>query len=252
MTKEEIAAEKAATAAAEAEEAAKKAAEDAGKESDESDEEDEDDSEDEDEESESKEEEKEKEEDIDYEKKLAELDRDTPPKRSEREKAAHAVQSIYKRFPDLKEGGEGGEDKEEDRITSLRSDLLRQQVEGVIRQSAKSEAEVKYYLAFYDRKIVKTGNIHEDADNAMWLAGKDRTRNALKEIRRKAPEPGPASGAGQRSVTGKVPELSADRRAQLERNGMHEVAPGHWEGEKTTLKYDKKAKKWDQTIKTVR
>ena len=186
--------------------------------------------------------------DIDYVKALEELENSQPVKRSEKEKAAYTVKKIYERFPDLNAGKKEDED-EDDKIASLRTDLLRQQVEGIIRREAKTEDEVKYYMRVYDLKTVKTGNIHEDADNALWLANKDRTRNALKEIKRKPADPGPASGSGQRGDSGKIPELSQRVQAELIRNDVKQTAPDTWEGTKVMLKYNKQAKQWDQTNK---
>ena len=98
---------------------------------------------------------------IDFEKLLEEEKGKLPPpqpKRSEKEKAKFTIDKIYERFPDLKE--EEGFDEEESESSKLRQELLRNQVEGIIRQGCKTESEVKFKMHFYDNMIVKTGKIH--------------------------------------------------------------------------------------------
>lgn len=181
--------------------------------------------------------------DIDYKKELEALELNKPPQRTEKEKAKFTVDKIYERFPDLKESAPPVGDSE------LRTELLRNQVEGIIRASSKTEDEVKVKMFHYDHKIVKTGNIHEDADNAIWLANKGRTRNAIAEQQRNPGEPGASAGAGQRTPTDSAPELSTGDVKRLTQLGLKLVSPGHWEGEKVVLKWDKTAKAWNQTFK---
>ena len=182
--------------------------------------------------------------DIDFKKELENLEANKPPKRSEKEKAKFTMEKILERFPDIKE-----EPLDEDeKVSALEVKLLRNQVEGIIRANSKTEDEVRYKMHFYDHRIIKTGNIHDDADNAEWLANKARTRNALIEMRRK-PEGHQGSGAGQRPSLNAAPELPPADVKKLTELGLKQVAPDKWEGTKAVLQYNKAAKKWDLTIK---
>ena len=188
--------------------------------------------------------------DIDYKKELERVAVSLPPpvpQRTEKDKAKYTVEKIYERFPDLKEDFVPPDNEEFDnKFSNLQQTLLRNQVEGIIRQNSKSDDEVKYKMFFYEHRIVKTGNIHEDADNAIWLAGKDRTRNALNEMKRTPPSPGPAAGPGQRSPITTAPELSIEDVKRLTQLGLKKVAPDRWEGTKFGLQYNKQTKVWEQ------
>ena len=188
-----------------------------------------------------------KESDVDFKKELEHLEAETPPKRSEKEKAEHTLKSIYGRFPDLKLA-ENEPDSEDDKLSAMEYRILRQHVEGIIRQNSKTDDEIKYKMFFYDNRIVKTGNIHEDADNAEWLANKARTRNALSEMKRKPESPGSPAGAGQRPPVSSAPEFSPEVRKRMEGMGLKEIVPGTWEGTKVGMKWNPKTKTFDDYI----
>lgn len=185
--------------------------------------------------------------DIDFSKELDDLNR--KPQRDEKDKARFTLKGILDRHPDLK-----------DELTPKADDpveqkLLRNQAEGVIRQrvremGVKDEVNaVAYYLKFYDR-TTKTGNIYDDVDDAMWLGDKNRTRNALSESKRVPPEPGAGGGAGHKPPgSPSVPTLPPDVIKRWTASGLKQIAPGHWEGTKIVVKWDKDAGKWDQTMK---
>lgn len=175
-----------------------------------------------------------------------------PQSRTEEEKAEYTIKQILGRHPELKDkifpGGQPvvteGEAK------NIEQKLLRNQVEGIFRSQSASEEEVKTKLFYYDNKIVKTGNIHEDADNATWLANKGRTRNAIDELKRKPADPGAGAGAGTpQSGDGSVPNLSPDDIRKLTLAGMKQISAIKWEGEKTILEWDVNSKQWKETRK---
>ena len=166
-----------------------------------------------------------------------------PPKRSEKEKAEHTLKSILGKFPDLIP--KDAPDTEDDKFSAMEGRLLRQHVEGIIRANSKTDDEVRYKMFFYDNKIVKSGNIHEDADNAEWLANKARTRNALNEIKRK-PEAGPAGGAGQKPPVNSAPDFPPDVERRMASMGLKKLAPGHWEGQKVGIKWNPKTKQMEE------
>lgn len=187
------------------------------------------------------------EENIDYKNELENLEANKPePKRSEKEKAKYTVEKIYERHPDLKEETEQHID--EGGLAKVEQNLLRQQVEGIIRADSKTEDEVKYKMFFYDNKIVRTGSIHEDADNALWLANKNRTRNAIEEMKRK-PVAGQGGGSGQKTPISGIVPLSPQDQLKMKQLGLKQTAPDTWEGEKVKLVFDKKTKKWEQSRK---
>lgn len=184
--------------------------------------------------------------DIDYAKELEILNASVPQPRSEKEKAKFTIDKILERHPDLKDEMIPKNNENQD---NLRAELLRNQVEGIIRQDSKTEEEVRFKMHFYDNKIVKTGNIHEDADNAIWLANKGRTRNAITEMQRNPVVPNTATGPGQKAQIDGVPNLSPEDVRRLTQAGLKQTAPGVWEGAKVKLVYDPKSKQWDQTFK---
>ena len=189
-------------------------------------------------------------EDIDFKKELEKVAGELPPpppRRSEKEKAKFTMDKILERFPDLQE--DFSPESDDDKVSKVREELLRNQVEGIIRANSKNNDEVKYKMFFYDHRIVKTGNIHEDADNADWLANKARTRNAISEMRRSPPNTDSAGGSGQKPLLKSTPELPPSEVKRLTALGLKQVAPDRWEGTKAVLQYDKAAKKWDLTIK---
>ena len=190
--------------------------------------------------------------DIDFKKELEREELRQPPKRSEKEKAKFTIEKIFERHPDLREDFEPEyvESDDEDKISALEKKLLRNQVEGIIRQNSKTEDEIKYKMYFYDNRIVKTGNIHEDADNAEWLATKTRTRNAISEMNRRPESPGMASGAGQKPPLNMIPDLPSEDIKKMLQMGLKKTAPDKWEGTKVVVQYNKQTKQWEQSIKT--
>lgn len=190
---------------------------------------------------------------IDFQKELDAFNQ--KPERDEREKAKFTVGKIFERFPDIKD--EIAKPKTDDPVEQK---LLRNQAEGVIRQKvreaiasgaikASDEATaVQLYLRHYDRHA-KTGNIYDDVDDAMWIADKSRTRNAIAEGRRVPPEPGASAGAGQRSPTNTAPQLSPEDVKRLTLGGLKQIAPGKWEGTKVIIEWNNQAKKWEQKFK---
>lgn len=172
-----------------------------------------------------------------------------PSERSEEEKARFTMDKIVERFPHFKEDVTV-EKTNDEAVDKMHRSLLRNQVEGIIRANSKSDEEVKYKLYFYDKRIQQTGNIHEDADNAEWLANKTRTRNAIKEMKRDPGDPGSGSGAGQKSASNEAPELPAVEHQRLIQAGLKKTAPGKYEGTKTVIEWDPKERQWNQTMKS--
>lgn len=196
-----------------------------------------------------------KETDTDFKKELETLEATKPkeqPKRSEEEKAKFTIDKIHERFPNLKEE-EPDAMIDEDKISAVESRLEnkfeRNQVEGIFRANSKTEEEVKYKMFFYDNRIAKSGNIHDDADDAEWLANKARTRNAIKEMKQNPDSPGSSTGAGQKPTSNSVPTLPPIERKRLLDLGMKEVSPGRWEGKSQILEWNTQAKSWEQKRK---
>lgn len=191
-----------------------------------------------------------KEEDIDYDKKLSDLDKTIPPKRSEVEKAEHTIKSIFSRHPNLAEKYSKGDDSNGDSEESVASRMQSRQdriaVEGIIRGNSKSSSEIKYKMAVYDRLIVKTGDPYEDADNAEWLANKNRTKNAINEMKRKPPSPGSTASPGSKEASPDITPLPEAEIKAMKKLGMKQVAPDRWEGKKVGLKFNKGTKAWEQ------
>jgi hypothetical protein len=189
--------------------------------------------------------------DADFDKKLSELQ--TEPikvsKYSEREKAEHTLNSIKTRFPDLVPVPDEELPTENDRISEVQNTLTRQQVEGIMRASSKSESEVNLKMWFYDNRIVKTGNIYRDADDAAFLANKEFTRSAIKDMRRNPPTEKEPSGPGQRPVRTDIPPLPQSQIDDLVRAGFQQTAPDLWEGSALIVKFNKASRKWEQLRK---
>ena len=197
-----------------------------------------------------KKEEEEKRQDIDYKKESEALDQ-KGPKPGERDKAKFTVGKIFERFPDLKDEIAPSVQPPED---SVEQRLIRNQVEGVIRQRVR-EAGIKdevgavaYYMKCYDR-IPHSPNIYDDVDDAMWLGDKNRTRNTLQEMKRTPPEPTPAGGPGQKPPLNTAPQLPPEEVKRLIQAGMKQVHPGKWEGVATILEWNPQEKKWDSKRK---
>ena len=193
-------------------------------------------------------------EDIDYNKELQVLEDSKPPestvpKRTEKEKAKFTLEKIFERHPDLREGEAPIEYEEEDKLSQMEQRLQRTQAEGIIRNQVKNEKDVegavRYMMWFFDNRITKTGNIHKDTDDAMWLANKNRTRNALKEQQRQPPAPGAPAGPGQKASVETVPELPAEEVERMLANGWKKTAKG-WEGKIAKIEWNKEVKKWEQ------
>lgn len=192
--------------------------------------------------------------DIDYTKELNDLKENeiVPPVKSEgrteEEKAKFTLDKIHERFPSLKEQpGEGADVNAA--VSDMQSTLLRNQVEGIIRQDSKTEEEVKYKMYFYDKRIKHTGNVHTDSSAAVWLANESRTKNAIAEMRRDPGTPKNPGGSGAPADTNAAPDLPADEHKRLVTAGFRKVEPGHYESSMFNLKWDKKARQWDQTKK---
>lgn len=179
---------------------------------------------------------------------LNELNKGGAEPKTEKEKAKYTVDQIFIRHPDLK-SEMVPKPVDDGSAANIEAKLLRNQVEGIIRQSCKTEEEIKVKMHYYDNKIVKTGNIHEDADNAIWLANKGRTKNAIEEMRRNPGEFGGTGGSGHKPNLDGAPELSATEIRKLVSAGLKQISPTRWEGQKTILEWDKNAKAWNQTFK---
>lgn len=192
-------------------------------------------------------------EDINYAEELNKLESEVipskqKPARSEEDKAKFTLDKIHERFPHLK-GEVVAADATADGIDEVKDLMLRNQAEGIIRQTAKSEDEVKYKMHFYDNRIQRTGNIHTDVEAAVWLANKGRTQNAIKEMKRDPGDPGSASGPGQKLPSNTAPQLPAEEHKILINSGFKLVEPGRYESSMFILQWDKGVQKWDQTRK---
>ena len=96
-------------------------------------------------------------EDIDFKKELEKVAGELPPpppRRSEKEKAKFTMDKILERFPDLQE--DFSPESDDDKVSKVREELLRNQVEGIIRANSKNNDEVKYKMFFYDHRIVRS------------------------------------------------------------------------------------------------
>lgn len=193
-------------------------------------------------------------EDIDYKKELENLPPPPEPtlKRSEEEKADFTVQSILKRHPELekKYSGEAPASSETPDIAGMESNILeklnRNQAETLIREHSKDEDEVKYKMYFYDNRIKLTGNPFADANDAVWLATKGKTINAIKEQKRTPPAPNALGNRGGAPTNAKAPDLPPVQIAALKENGFKKNAKGGWEAKLTKIEYNISVQKWEQ------
>lgn len=183
--------------------------------------------------------------DIDFEKELKAIEHNKPSKYTEEEKAIYSLKKNAERVREL--GQDPAEilglkeeefiPQDEDSIVSKTTRrVMRQQAENQIRSSAKTEAEVRVFLHYYD----VLGNY----DDAYWQTYKHRTKNALEEMKRNPSIPGNTQGAGQRGQDNQIPVLPPDQAKNLRRAGMKEVKPGVWEGKFMTYYFDSVSKTW--------
>lgn len=189
--------------------------------------------------------------DIDFEKEYQALEAKAPPRKTREDElkaAQYSLNSLKKRIKDL-----GGEVEEtpapvEDKFEQFATGFVRQQAEAEIRKRSKSEAEVKYKLWFYDHKIVKSGNVFSDVDDAEWLANKNRTQNALQEMKN-APTAADTSGPGQKTPHVRVVALPKEEEMKLLQAGYKKVSPSKYEGTRFVYRFDEVAAKWIQEKK---
>ena len=199
--------------------------------------------------------------DIDYKKELEDLEGKKP--RSELDKAKFSAKSTLKRIAEL--GGDVNEvlgdfvqkkkveddDKEDDKFATKDefNSLVRNQVIAHARTLVGSEDELKLVLWHLDNSIVKTGNTVEDLENAHILANRGKIKRTMQEIARangaKDGAHGP-SGAGQRTLDKKVPDMPQATQNILRQRGFTpNPKTGEWEAKFTKVVYNDEKKSWD-------
>ena len=160
--------------------------------------------------------------DEDFQKELETLEQ---PKRTELEKAVHTRDQIDRRIVEL--GGQSRPSKKEVDTSNFvtKEDLAVQRIDVL----AKSESERKVILWHYRNSIQRTGNIHEDVDNAYWISHKGRIRKTYEELDRiETPKKG--GGAGQRIPSKpRIPDMPQDQQRVLQRRGYRLNQQGEWE-----------------------
>lgn len=163
------------------------------------------------------------------------------PQRTELEKAIHTREQIDKRIVDL--GGESLLKKEQSpQVEFVTKDDF---AENYARTLARSQDELKVIMWHYRNGIQKTGNIHEDIDNAHWLANKGRVKKLYEEIDRGKEKPSFISGPGQKVKNTLFPEMPKEDQAMLKRRGFSfNPKTGRWEAKHNAYRYDPIQKAW--------
>lgn len=190
-------------------------------------------------------------ENIDYSKELEALEGSkrsyTPPKSKDDElrQAKFTLESVKKRIVEL--GGQLDElppDERGNQFDNLRNELYEQQAEAEIRRGAKSEDEARYKMWFFKNRIVRSGNVFRDVEEALWLSNRHRTENAMEELKNKQTPSSFSQGPGQRSSDKVIPTLTPEKEAELMRYGFKKTAPGRYEGKKMIYRFDEATKSW--------
>lgn len=192
-------------------------------------------------------------EDIDFDKKLADIESQKTPKHSPKEKVAHNLRQNAKRAEEL--GVDPAEVlglKEAEVDVPLDASAVADVAAGIVRreraeerarEDSTSDSHFKVIMHFYDL----LGNY----DDAIWQANKGRTKNAIIEMKR-VPEPtSTPMGPGQVTPSSDIPLPHPDTIAELEKHGLRKVAPDKWEGETMEYVYNKETKIWEEKRKSV-
>ena len=176
------------------------------------------------------------------------------PQRTELEKAVYAREQIDRRIVDL--GGDslkaGTANNNANYFSLIKKEKPEQEfvtkddfAENYARSLAKSENELKVIMWQYRHGIQKTGNIHEDIDNAYWLANKGRIKKLHEEIERSGERPSLGGGTGQKVKKTIVPEMPTDMQVILKRRGFSfNPKTGRWEARHNAYRYDPQIKDW--------
>lgn len=202
--------------------------------------------------------------DIDFEKELERLENDAKPPRSELEKAERALHFNAKRFREL--GGDPGKvlgappadaapapatDKTPKDAPENQYVTIEQYAEQEAAKLAKTDAERKVIMLTYKTKIVRTGNIVDDIQNAYLIAHKGKITRSFDEIRRSAnvrPTPGITPGRKPATQPPAVTLSAADQQV-LRRRGYTPKADGSWESKRYILRYDPRTRQMVSTHK---
>lgn len=178
-------------------------------------------------------------EDADFEKELETLEQ--KPKRTELERAVHTREQIDKRIVDL--GGESViRPKKEVSEFVTKDDFAEQYA----RTLGKTESEIRVIMWHYKNGIQRSGNIHEDIDNAYWLAHKGRIRRTYQEIDRIQRPPQGGGGAGQKlKDKPSIPAMSPEEQLAYQRRGFKlNSQTGEWEAKFNKAVFDQKTRQW--------
>ena len=181
--------------------------------------------------------------DTDFDKEIDELE-NKHSQDEELRRALHARDSIDRRIADL--GGEKKPIKIEDSKESpfvTKEDLAEQYASSL----AKSDSERKVIMWHYRNSIRKIGNIHEDVDNAYWLAHKGRIRKTYQELERIARPSQGGGGAGQKFPSKPlIPEMPKVQQDRLKRIGfVFNPKTSEWVAKHTKYVYVPSLKGWD-------
>jgi len=189
------------------------------------------------------EEKKEEEEDIDYSKELKKLNEQKPVK-SELDKALRSLHFNAERVKEL--GGDPSsviapkEVKPDSGEFVTKEDMAEQYA----RTLASNDDELKVVMWQYKHGIQRTGNIHEDVDNAHLLANRGKIKRSFEEIKR-IEKPGEGGGAGQKISKPEVPELDKTDQLMLTKRGFKfNPQTKEWEAKHNVVRYDPAVKAW--------
>lgn len=186
--------------------------------------------------------------DIDFKKEAERLATITPPKpkRTPQEEAAFNLKKNAERAKELgvdpnevlgiesKDEGAQGEFVTKDDFA-----------ENFARTLVSSEDELRVVMWQYRNGIRRSGNIHEDIENAHLLANKGRLKNTFAEMKRKVmPPSGAGESSGQIPKETTAPELSRDQHAILLRRGYKLVKPGLYQARFNQRRYDPDTRTW--------
>ena len=164
--------------------------------------------------------------------------------RTELEKATYTARQVLNRIKEL--GGDPNTvlpQKE-----TLQPEFVTKEdfAENYARTLARSEDELKVVMWHYRFGIQRTGNIHEDIENAHLLANKGKLKKVYSEMQRaQDAKPPIGGGSGQKVPAKSIPEMPKDQVQILKKRGFSlNPKNGRWEAKFTAYRFDRTTDSW--------
>ena len=186
-------------------------------------------------------------EDTSFTQELEELQKKEKPQYTDIEKAERALYFNAERLKQL-----GGDPSKVIKIPEKKEEYVTKEdmAESYARSLAKSDSELQVVMWQYRNGIQRTGNLHQDIDNAYWLAHKTRIRKTYEEIERIEKPPVMSGGAGQRVQRTKAVEMPIELQKVFSRRGFKPNKDGVWEAKHNKAVFDSVTKQWVTVRKT--